>query len=171
MVLLTDLALHHLGCDLHGDAADLVLDLVHGLLTLLRNVSFGLLLQRSGLCAGFAHDLFRAGGGGLLRRSYDLVGFGAGVLQVLLVLRLHGFGFGAQLLCICDLAVGLGLAVGDHLFDRLQQELFEDDQLDDQVADLGQKGPAIQRDQRLIQFHKRLLSLLFRIGRLMPDTS
>ena len=106
-----------------------------------------------------------------MRRGHDLVGLGAGVLQVLLVLRLHGFSLGAQLLRICDLAVGLGLAVGDHLFDRLQQELFEDDQLDHQVADLGQKGPAIQRDQRLIQFHKRLLSLFFRIGRLMPDTS
>ena len=57
MVLFADLALHHLGCDLHGNAADLVLDLVHGLLTLLRNVGLGLLLQGSGLCAGLAHDL------------------------------------------------------------------------------------------------------------------
>ena len=124
MVLFADLALHHFGGDLHGHAADLVLDLVHGLLALLRNVSLGLLLQRSGLCAGLAHDLFRAGGGSLLRRGYDLVGLGAGVLQVLLVLRLHGLGLGAQFLRICDLAVGLGLAVGDHLFDRLQQETF-----------------------------------------------
>ena len=32
MVLLADLTLHPLGGDLHGDAADLVLDLVHGLI-------------------------------------------------------------------------------------------------------------------------------------------
>ena len=42
MVGFLDLTLDHLGGDLHGHAADLVLCLVHGLLALLRNVGFGL---------------------------------------------------------------------------------------------------------------------------------
>ena len=90
-----------------------------------------------------------------------LAGLGAGILQILLILRLHGLGLGAQLLRIGDLAVRLGLAVCDDFFDRIQQELFEDQHLDHQVADLGQKGPAVQCDQILVQSHKRLLSFRF----------
>ncbi|MGL0910073.1 ATP synthase F0 subunit B, partial [Faecalibacterium wellingii] len=37
------------------------------------------------------------GGGRLLRIGNDLVGLGAGILQVLLVPRLHGLGLGARL--------------------------------------------------------------------------
>ena len=44
MVSLFDLALDHLGGDLHRHTADLVLDLVDRLLALLRNVGLGLLL-------------------------------------------------------------------------------------------------------------------------------
>ena len=48
----------------------------------------------------------------------------------------------------------------DDFFDRVQQQLFEDHELDHQVADLSQKRPAIQRDQCLIKLHKRLPFLL-----------
>ena len=160
MVSLFDLALDHLGGDLHRHTADLVLDLVDSLLALLRNVGLGLLLEGSGLCAGLAQQLFAAGGSRLLGSGHDLVGLGAGILQVLLVLRLHGLSLGAQLFGVRDLAVRLGLALGDDFFDRVQQQLFEDHQLDHQVADLGQKRPAIQRDQCLIKLHKRLPFLL-----------
>ena len=79
MVGFLDLTLDHLGGDLHGHAADLVLCLVHSLLALLRNVSLRLLLQGSGLCTGLAHDLFTAGGGRFLGTGNDLVGLGAGI--------------------------------------------------------------------------------------------
>ena len=103
---------------------------------------------------------------------HDLVGLGAGVLQVLLILRLHGLSFLPQLLGVRDLAVCLGLAVGNDFLDRIQQELFKDQHLDHQVADLGQKGPAIQGDQCLVHlFHKRLLSFGFQSKTLMPGTS
>ena len=136
MVSLFDLALDHLGGDLHRHTADLVLDLVDRLLALLRNVGFGLLLEGSGLCAGLAQQLFAAGSSRLLGGSHDLVGLGAGILQILLVLR-----FMASARCaafgVRDLAVRLGLALGDDFFDRVQQQLFEDHQLDHQVADLA----------------------------------
>ena len=102
-------------------------------------MSAQLLLQGSGLGAGLTQQLFAASCGGLLRRRHDLVGLVAGILQVLLILRLHGLGLGAELLGVRDLAVGLGLALGDDLFDRVQQQLFEDHQLDHQVADLARK--------------------------------
>ena len=112
------------------------------------------------------------GGGGLLGTCHDLVGLGAGILQVLLILGLHGLSFLPQLLGVRDLAVCLGLAVGNDFLDRIQQELFKDQHLDHQVADLGQKGPAIQGDQCLVHlFHKRLLSFGFQSKTLMPGTS
>ena len=156
MVCFADLALHDLGGDLHGHAADLVLDLVNGLFALLRNVGLRFLLEGSRLGPGLTQQLLAAGGGGLLGRCHDLVGPGAGVLQVLLILSLHGFGLGAELLGIRDLAVRLGLALGNDFFDRVQQQLFKDHQLDHQVADLGDERPAIQRDQCLIKLHKLL---------------
>ena len=69
MVSLFDLALDHLGGDLHRHTADLVLDLVDSLLALLRNVGLGLLLEGSGLCAGLAQQLFAAGGSRFLGGS------------------------------------------------------------------------------------------------------
>ena len=169
MVGFLDLALDHLGGDLHRHAADLVLCIVHGLFALLRNVGLRFLLQGSSLGAGLAQQLLAAGSRRFLGVCHDLVGLGAGILQVLLILRFHGLGIGAQLLRIRDLAVGLGLALGDHLFDRVQQQLFEDHQLDHQVADLGQERPAIQRDQCLIKLHKRLPSfVLFGSGSAQP---
>ena len=66
MVSLFDLALDHLGGDLHRHTADLVLDLVDRLLALLRNVGLGLLLEGSGLCTGLAQQLLAAGSSRLL---------------------------------------------------------------------------------------------------------
>ena len=136
MVSLFDLALDHLGGDLHRHTADLVLDLVDRLLALLRNVGLGLLLEGSGLRAGLAQQLFAAGSSRLLGGSTIWLA------SVRAFCRFCSYSaswprLGAQFFGVRDLAVRLGLALGDDFFDRVQQQLFEDHQLNHQVADLA----------------------------------
>ena len=60
MVLLVDLPLHDLGGNLHGNAGNLVLDLIAGLFPLLGNVGFRLVLQAAGLLLGLVDDFVAA---------------------------------------------------------------------------------------------------------------
>ena len=66
MVGLIDFALHNLTGDFNGHTANLVFQVVDGLLLLLLDIGFGLLADLGRLGLGLPHQLLAAGGSGFL---------------------------------------------------------------------------------------------------------
>ena len=153
MIGFVDLAFDHLTGDLHGHAANLVLQVVHSLLALLRNISLGCRTDGRGLAAGFVEDvLFPLLGthGGIPQQRIAL---GLDALQMSLILLLQG-----SRLLLGSVRVGVHrinflLAVVDHLFDRLEQEMLQHGKSDEHIAEGEQRSPWVDADKTFKACH------------------
>jgi len=148
-----DLALDHLAGNLNGHAANLVLQVVHGLFALLRNIGLCSGTDGRGLVAGFVEDvLFPLLGayGGIPQQRVALV---LDALQMSLILLLKRGGLllgGVRVGVHC---INFLLAVVDHLFDRLEQKMLEHGKSDEHVAEGEQRSPWVDADKTLKACH------------------
>ena len=147
MIGFVDLAFDHLTGNLHGHAANLVLQVVHSLLALLRNIGFGCRTDGRGLAAGFVEDvLFPLLGthGGIPQQRIALV---LDALQMSLILLLQGSIRGGVH------RINFLLAVVDHLFDRLEQEMLQHGKSDEHIAEGEQRSPWVDADKTFKACH------------------
>lgn len=144
MLLFADLLFGDLRGDLHGQAGDLTLQLVHGLAAFEFNFAAGLFAHRVGLRLRGGDDLLAGQLGRGNGTRGDLAGLGARGLEMRFI-RLFGrlgvqlglFGVGVE-------GIDLLLPLLEDLFYGLEQEPLEQVDLDEQVQDLCDQGPTVE---------------------------
>ena len=141
MVLFADFTLNDLAGQIHGNAADLVLELIHCLLAFLFNIRLSLGLNGSGMFLRRGDDLFAPGIRCLLGCLDNFIGLGFGIGDTAFIFRLHSLRLGAGFSGNCKFLIRNGLALGNDLLDGLEQEFTDQYDLDQQVEHLCQKCP------------------------------
>ena len=141
MILFVDFALYNLGCNIHGDTGNLVLEFVHGLLLFLLDLRLCLLAQAGSISLRRSHDF-------VIMRLCLAAGSLSDVRSLCLGIADALFIFVAQLFRtgLCGLSIGirlvnLCLTCVQNILYGFEKKVFEQQEQQQQVDQLCNNFP------------------------------
>ena len=130
---------------IHGNATDLIFNVINCFLLLLGNISLSFCLNSGCLCLSFLDHGFTACCSVLLGILENGICSFFCFCHFSLIISLHGIRFFLCLFRILDLRISQSSSLLDDRAYRLEQEFLDQPALDEQVADLGNESPRYDR--------------------------
>ena len=130
---------------IHGNATDLIFNVIDCFLLLLGNISLSFCLNSGCLCLSFLDHGFTACCSVLLGILENGICSFFCFCHFSFIISLHGIRFFLCLFRILDLRISQCSSLLDDRAYRLEQEFLDQPALDEQVADLGNESPRYDR--------------------------